>query len=603
MSASVNRPIFRHRLFVLIVALLLGIIGRNYYLKSINARLAVAVQTGRLAEVKSLLAMYADARYIVPSEQPEQPKNHKVTIDKTDDSGSMLYYAFEYLAFTESDLYRRLFPAVNRREASWTAVVVMPTTSDIGLLRTHRDEATALVCLLIEHGADPTRIPRRVTYTHASYLAWACSLGNLTVVRYLLAHQPSLARLDRGGDALSSALDFDPTRTTGRWQQHVPFYFAAEPPSGTSKEEMRFCRQVSMEMVGLLREHGAHLNLDQAALMGDLETLQQLLPQAQPEDVVRALGAAVDSGNLKIASLLMPHVAATHLPELLSTELSTAAEHRDAPMARLLLEHGADINAEVLGITCRQGDRTMVDLLLAHGANVKGTAKGGTSPINLATQGRHADIVRLLLSKGAAPESLLTAIICLPELVPDLLRRGADVNRPGTEWLPPGTVSIRSTGAAQITPLGAAVWYSPQCVQELLNAGAKLGLDRQSILIHAAAQGRVEIFDRLLALGADVNGTDSDGETPLTQAVQHAPRGVRTLLEHGANPNAMTKQRRTPLQFAAITGDADVTRLLLQHGADVNLQPRRDHTALYYARKHQHSAVIALLEEAGGHVE
>ena len=40
---------------------------------------------------------------------------------------------------------------------------------------------------------------------------------------------------------------------------------------------------------------------------------------------------------------------------------------------------------------------------------------------------------------------------------------------------------------------------------------------------------------------------------------------VKELLEHNANPNNKTRNRRTPLHIAAGVGNLEIVRLLLQH--------------------------------------
>lgn len=58
------------------------------------------------------------------------------------------------------------------------------------------------------------------------------------------------------------------------------------------------------------------------------------------------------------------------------------------------------------------------------------------------------------------------------------------------------------------------------------------------IPLHTAVEaGRVEIVRALLAAGAHIEHVDSDGRTPLTYALW--PEMVRTLLDAGANPNAV----------------------------------------------------------------
>ncbi|MBO8192003.1 ankyrin repeat domain-containing protein [Streptomyces oryzae] len=71
-----------------------------------------------------------------------------------------------------------------------------------------------------------------------------------------------------------------------------------------------------------------------------------------------------------------------------------------------------------------------------------------------------------------------------------------------------------------------------------------------------------------MSAGADVNGTDERGWTPLLAASSSAFReGIELLLSAGADPNSRDDQGCTPLHEAAENGDADIVHLLLAAGA------------------------------------
>lgn len=47
---------------------------------------------------------------------------------------------------------------------------------------------------------------------------------------------------------------------------------------------------------------------------------------------------------------------------------------------------------------------------------------------------------------------------------------------------------------------------------------------------------------------------------------------IKLLLEHGANVNATSADKRTPLHLAADSGDEETIKILLENGADVNAE-------------------------------
>ncbi|XP_071441721.1 uncharacterized protein [Hetaerina americana] len=81
-----------------------------------------------------------------------------------------------------------------------------------------------------------------------------------------------------------------------------------------------------------------------------------------------------------------------------------------------------------------------------------------------------------------------------------------------------------------------------------------------------------------LSYGAQVNGLDENGCTPLMYAVEH-DRGmkfVRELLKYGADVNKQNYEGDTALNIAVRKGDflstAAVIHKLLEHGADINIR-------------------------------
>jgi len=92
---------------------------------------------------------------------------------------------------------------------------------------------------------------------------------------------------------------------------------------------------------------------------------------------------------------------------------------------------------------------------------------------------------------------------------------------------------------------------------------------RLTPLCVAAMMGRGETVDTLLAGGANVNETTTNGMTPLVLAVNQGHTAVvETLLTSGANVNQMT-DGVTPIWMAASKGHTDIVNALLANGADV----------------------------------
>jgi len=117
-------------------------------------------------------------------------------------------------------------------------------------------------------------------------------------------------------------------------------------------------------------------------------------------------------------------------------------------------------------------------------------------------------------------------------------------------------------------------------VSLLLERGANPN-DGESVY-HSAEQDIVPCLELLLAHGADLSGRHSNwnntplyfisGYRPLDPHTPRMLRGMRWMLEHGADPNVTSyAHRETPLHTLARGGhSAETLEVLIAHGADVN---------------------------------
>lgn len=160
-----------------------------------------------------------------------------------------------------------------------------------------------------------------------------------------------------------------------------------------------------------LAEAGAVLDLFSAAALGRLEAVQAALaadPQALnalSTDGYPALGLAAFMGRLNVAAWLLERGADATIPSRNAMEvqpLHAAAAGRHLEIARLLLAHGADVNARQQGgfaplhAAAQNGQVDLVRLLLAHGADPAQAADDGRCAIDFAREGGHAEAVTLL---------------------------------------------------------------------------------------------------------------------------------------------------------------------------------------------------------------
>jgi ankyrin repeat protein len=294
-------------------------------------------------------------------------------------------------------------------------------------------------------------------------------------------------------------------------------------------------------IVSLLLEKGADVNakdkdhrtpLHKASTYGHEAIVSLLLEKGADPNVKAAIGLT----PLFVASRY-GHESIVSLGG--ETPLHCASMKGHEAVVALLLEHGADMNAEIsndgwtpLHLACEYGHEAVVSLLLEKGADMNAKSYGGWTPLHLACKCGHEAVVSVLLE------------------------RGADSNvKKSDAWSP-----LSDDGW---TPLS----------------------DNGSTPLHMASRnGHESIVSLLLERGADVNVKKSDGWTPLSYACRMGHEAIISLLlERGADVNAKDKGGKTPLHKASWKGHESVISLLLEKGADVNVKDKDGKTPLHCA--------------------
>lgn len=148
---------------------------------------------------------------------------------------------------------------------------------------------------------------------------------------------------------------------------------------------------------------------------------------------------------------------------------------------------------------------------------------------------------------------------------------------------------------------------SPVCIRALLAAGALPS--RRSLSLAVDGEHKWGTIEALLAAGADADGQDECGLTPLMHAAISGDsiRSYRALLEAGAAPNTRDKNDRTVLHhLLEPCGMVNIAalELLLDAGADPNAADNCGRTPLMLAMMQQRAwrPIVPILLASGADV-
>ena len=270
-------------------------------------------------------------------------------------------------------------------------------------------------------------------------------------------------------------------------------------------------------------------------------------------------------------------------------------------VARLLLEHGADVNTRrkdhwtPLHHASYFGNVEIARLLLDHGANSEANAEGDMKPLHQVSYGKCRSqedgvrVARLLLERGADVNTRrkdhwtplhLASYFGNVEIVRLLLDYGAD----------PEANAEGDMGAKPLHQVSRGKYRSQEdgvrVAQLLLKRGANVNTrrnDHRTPLHIASRFGKVEIVQLLIDRGAKIDAVDNSGTTPLHEVskgnYESQEAGVRVaqlLLDRGADVSAKARSGDTPRALASSNQMPYLTELFLEHAKNVNLNaPRR----------------------------
>lgn len=204
---------------------------------------------------------------------------------------------------------------------------------------------------------------------------------------------------------------------TGGDVSKVRAMLQADPSLARAKDEngvsviMKSTYYGKKDVVAALLESGVELDIFEAAATGQAERVASLV--AKDQSIVNAysadgfapLGFAVFFGQPEVVTALIAagaDVNQSSRESMKVTPLASAAAAKQTGIARLLIEHGANVNARAAGghiplhEASANGNIELVRLLIEKGADVNAKTDDGKTPLDFAIEYKRQEVVELL---------------------------------------------------------------------------------------------------------------------------------------------------------------------------------------------------------------
>lgn len=357
------------------------------------------------------------------------------------------------------------------------------------------DYGAASAEALLNHGADPNaRNPNGLTALHQ-----AAAQGAIKIIEVLVAHKADTNAIDDAG--------------------YTPLHGAIRYGIGKG----------GIGVVEVLAKHGANANiqngpdgktlLHEAISEDKIDIIQLLLSHGADVNAVSKHGAtslhfAASQGTTKIAELLLANNADLNARDSwgntpLHNAIRSGLRTQGIGIIQVLVKRGANINTKndrdgktPFHVAVSKGDVEVVRLLLSHGADVNARDKYGATSLHSAASEGTTKIAELLLANKA-----------------DINARDSFGNTPLHNAILSG-LHIEGIGI----------------IETLIKQGANINAknDNGETLLHLGiSEGDAEVVQLLLSHGADVNVTTKHGATSLNLA-RNSTAITQLLQKHGA---------------------------------------------------------------------
>ncbi|XP_063376605.1 serine/threonine-protein phosphatase 6 regulatory ankyrin repeat subunit B [Cydia fagiglandana] len=559
-------------------------------------------------------------------------------LDAVDDDGaSALHYACK-IKKEEVKI-----PAADREVVK----CLIENGADVTLITKHNHETAFHFCAIagnndvmtemITHmsAADVGRALNKQNSVGWTPLLIACHKGHMELVSTLLSNHARVDVFDvEGRSALHLAAEHGYLQVCDALLTNKAF-INSKARNGRTALHLAAMNGYAHLVKFLIRDHNA---------MIDVLTLKKQTP----------LHLAAASGQIEVCKLLLElgaNIDATD--ELGQKPIHAAAQNNYSEVVQLFLQQHPNLVMATTkdGNTCAhiaaiQGSVKVIEELMKFDRTGVISARNKlneSTPLQLAAEGGHADVVRVLVRAGASctdeNKAGLTAVHLAAEHghtnVLDVMRSTntlkisskklgltplhiaayygqAETVRELLSYVPGTVKSEAPTGVSLVpvlgsesglTPLHLAAYNGNENVVRLLLNSAGVQVDAASTengynpLHLACFGGHMSIVGLLLSRSAELlQSTDRHGKTGLHIASTHGHyQMVEVLLGQGAEINATDKNGWTPLHCAAKAGHLNVVKLLCESGASPKSETNLNCAPIWFAASENHNDVLEYL--------
>ncbi|KAI9207399.1 ankyrin repeat-containing domain protein [Polychytrium aggregatum] len=383
-----------------------------------------------------------------------------------------------------------------------------------------------------------------------SMLVYACSSGNLGLVKILLDHGAPLDRLYTNG--------------------YHSIMAVAETPR--------------LDLLKLLLSH---------------EAARPLLTKTDANNLSPVIKASAQYGGMAVVDYLLSQGANPNDSDTDGTTvLIYATQKKCLPLVQKLVKtYNVDIDAKdsygntALIHAIQNNDLLIIQLLVESGANIQVRNLAGDDPLITACRSASLAVVKFLVGSGVQLDaknidSETALLIAVRENQPKAASFLLGLDRPELDSV------IDGSDRQGNTPLFHTIINTNPSLYKLLRSkGAKLDVlssDGTSMLIQAVRANSMEMIDMILEDPdcTNLNHHNNDGTTALLAAANLSQPNeplIRRLIEKGADIHALDNDKRGLFYWTSATGIVSLIKIAVDAGVDVTQRADAGITGLHMA--------------------